>query len=106
MTRLDEDEIARNPGGSSSNTRRAAALTFTRDVTLTRGNVSDYALDAVRVAGLTDGQILEIVAVVVLFTMSNNFNNVMKIDSDVSPNKGVRSVGGAERVNSARAGSE
>jgi AhpD family alkylhydroperoxidase len=32
MTRLDEDEIARNRGGSSSDTRRAAALAFAREV--------------------------------------------------------------------------
>ena len=91
MTRLDDDEIARNRGGSSSDARRAAALAFAREVALTRGKVSDCALDAVRVAGFTDGQILEIVAVVVLFTMSNYFN-VMKTDIDVFPNKGVWSV--------------
>lgn len=92
MTRLDDDEIARNRGGSSNDTRRAAAVAFAREVALTRGKVSDCALDAVRVAGFTDGQILEIVAVVVLFTMSNYFNNVMKTDIDVFPNKGVGSV--------------
>jgi alkylhydroperoxidase family enzyme len=59
---------------------------------LTRGNVSDRALDAVRGAGFTNGQILDIVAVVVLFTMSNYFNNVMKTEIDIFPNKGVRSV--------------
>jgi len=93
MTRLDGDEIARNRGGSSSGTRRGAALAFAREVALTRGKVSDRALDAVRVAGFTDGQILEIVAVVVLFTMSNYFNNVMKTDIDVFPNKGISSSG-------------
>ena len=31
-------------------------------------------------------------AVVVLFTMSNYFNNVMKTDIDIFPNKDVRSV--------------
>ena len=87
MTRLDGDEIARNRAGSSNNTRRAAALAFAREVALTRGNVDDRALDAVRGAGFTDGQILDIVALVVLFTMSNYFNNVMKTDIDVFPNK-------------------
>jgi uncharacterized peroxidase-related enzyme len=56
MTRLDDDEIARNRGGSSNDTRRAAALAFAREVALTRGKVSDCALNAVRVAGFTDGQ--------------------------------------------------
>jgi alkylhydroperoxidase family enzyme len=58
-----------------------------REVALTRGKVSDRALDAVRVAGFTDGQILDIVAVVVQFSMTNYFNNVMKTDIDVFPNK-------------------
>ena len=92
MTRLDDDEIARNRGGSSSDPRRAAALTFAREIAVTRGTVSDCALDAVRAAGFTDGQILDIVAVVVLFTMSNYFNNVMKTDIDVFPDNGAWSV--------------
>jgi uncharacterized peroxidase-related enzyme len=85
MTRLDDGEIARNRNGSSSDTRRAAALAFAREVALTRGNVDDSALDAVRGAGFTDGQILEIVGVVVLSTMSNYFNNVMETDVDAFP---------------------
>jgi len=64
-----------------------------REVALTRGKVSDCALDAVRAAGFTDGQILEIVGVVVLFTMSNYFNNVMKTDIDVFPDKVAQSSG-------------
>jgi uncharacterized peroxidase-related enzyme len=93
MTHLEDDEIARNRGGSSNDTRRSAALAFAREVALRRGKVTDRALDAVRVAGFTDGQILEIVAVVVLFTMSNYFNNVMKTDIDVFPNNCVRPAG-------------
>jgi uncharacterized peroxidase-related enzyme len=92
MTRLDDDEIVRNRGGSSSDPRRAAALAFAREVALSRGKVSDCALAAVRGAGFTDGQILDIVAVVVLFTMSNYFNNVMNTDIDVFPDRGVWSV--------------
>jgi uncharacterized peroxidase-related enzyme len=87
MTRLDDDEIARNRAGSSSDTRRAAALAFAREVALTRGNVDDSALAAVRAAGFTDGQILDIVALVVQFSMTNYFNNVMKTDIDDFPNK-------------------
>jgi alkylhydroperoxidase family enzyme len=93
MTRLDDDEIARNCGRSSSDTRRAAALTFTREVVLTRVKVDVCALDALRIAGFTEGHILEIVARVVQFTMSNYFNNVMKTDIDIFPDKGVWSSG-------------
>jgi uncharacterized peroxidase-related enzyme len=96
MTHLDDDEITRNRAGSSSDKRRAAALAFAREVALTRGKVKDCTLDAVRVAGFTNGQILDIVAVVVLFTMSNYFNNVMKTDTDVFPNQGVGSI--AEQI--------
>jgi alkylhydroperoxidase family enzyme len=39
ITRLDDDEIARNRGGSSNDTRRAAAVAFAREVALTRGKV-------------------------------------------------------------------
>lgn len=85
MTRLDADEIARNRAGTSSDPRRAAALAFAREVALSRGKVVDGALAAVRAAGFTNAQILEIVAVVVLFSMSNYFNNVMKTDIDVFP---------------------
>jgi uncharacterized peroxidase-related enzyme len=92
MTRLDDDEIALNRAGSSSDTRRAAALAFAREVALARGNVSDCALAAVRAAGFTEGQILDIVALVVQVSMSNYFNNVMKTDLDVFPDKNAPSI--------------
>jgi alkylhydroperoxidase family enzyme len=85
LTRLDDDEIARNRSGSSTDARRAAALAFAREVALTRGKVADDALAAVRAAGFTNAQILDIVALVVQFSMTNYFNNVMKTDIDVFP---------------------
>ena len=85
LTRLDDDEIARNRSGSSTDARRAAALAFAREVALTRGKVADDALAAARAAGFTDAQILDIVALVVQFTMTNYFNNVMKTDIDAFP---------------------
>jgi hypothetical protein len=87
-----DDEIARNCGRSSSDTRRAAALALRARSPLPASRWMTARWMRCASAGFTDGQILEIVAVVVLFTMSNYFNNVMKTDIDVFPNKGVGSA--------------
>jgi alkylhydroperoxidase family enzyme len=45
-------------------------------VAQTRGNVSDEDLSAARAAGLSDAQIVEVVASVALNVLTNYFNNL------------------------------
>jgi uncharacterized peroxidase-related enzyme len=94
LTGLDDDEIALNRCGLSVHARRSAALAFAREVALTRGNVSDEALATVRAAGFSDAHVLDIVALVVMSSLTNYFNNVMKTDADVFPTQAAPPAGG------------
>jgi uncharacterized peroxidase-related enzyme len=55
---------------------------FAHQVTVTRGQVSDQDLAAARAAGLTDANIVEVIAQVALLTFSNLLNNVAHTPMD------------------------
>src|SRR5690348_7056404 len=78
FTNMSEEEIALNRAGRSQDPRRAAAAAFARRVIETRGHVSDEDLADVRAAGYGDADIVEIVASVAQFLMTNFLNNVAK----------------------------
>jgi len=58
---------------------------FAREVTLSRGQVSDDVLAAARSAGLTDAVIVEVIAQITLLTFTNLLNNVAKTTLDFPP---------------------
>jgi alkylhydroperoxidase family enzyme len=55
---------------------------FAQRVIETRGKVSDADLKAVRDAGCTDANVMEIVALVAMYSLTNFFNNVFDPDGD------------------------
>lgn len=55
---------------------------FAREVTASRGKVSDEVLATARSAGLTDAVLIEIIAQVTLLTFTNLLNNVAKTTLD------------------------
>jgi len=82
LAKLDAAEIAFNRKGSSSDPRAAAAVAFAAAVAEKRGQVSDADLAAVRLAGFSDAQIVEIVGVVVENFFTNFINNVARTPID------------------------
>ncbi|AZG17361.1 carboxymuconolactone decarboxylase family protein [Cupriavidus pauculus] len=82
MAKLPPDEILLARKGHASEPKRDAALQFARKVILTRGQVSDADLSAVREAGYTDANLMEIVALVAMYSLTNYFNNVFDPDKD------------------------
>lgn len=82
MAGLSADEIANGLNGRSADTKAQAALTFAQAVLAKRGKISDTELAVVKAAGYSDGQVLEIVASVVLNIFTNYFNNVADTDID------------------------
>lgn len=76
MHKLSPQELSNNLRGLSADAKTQAALVFARAVTQARGHVSNAELDAVRTAGYSDAEILEIVAIVSINTFTNYFNNV------------------------------
>ena len=82
LAKIDDAEIARNRAGHSGDAKADAALVFARRVLETRGHVSDGDLAAVRIAGFTEPQVIEIVASVALNVLTNYVNNVAETDID------------------------
>jgi uncharacterized peroxidase-related enzyme len=82
MAKLPADEIILARRGRSSDPKRDAAVRFARKVVEARGKVGDADLQAVRDAGYTDAHVMEIVALVALFSLTNFFNNVFDPEKD------------------------
>jgi uncharacterized peroxidase-related enzyme len=76
------EEVQLNRTGQSEDAKVAAAARFAAKVVDSRGHVSDVQVAAVRAAGFTDAQVLEIIALSVQFTLTNLINNVAGTDID------------------------
>ena len=76
LAKLDDAEIAANRAGTSNDAKADAAVRFAALVTRARGHVDSNAVQAVRAAGYTDAQIVEIVQHVALNTWTNYINEV------------------------------
>jgi uncharacterized peroxidase-related enzyme len=82
FAKISPEEVALNRKGSSSDPKADAAVRFAATVAETRGHVSDNDLAAVRKAGYSDAQVLEIIALVVENVFTNFVNEVAKTDID------------------------
>lgn len=82
VARLDDAEIVANRNGTSNDPRADAAVGFAVKVAQQRGHISDAELQAVRAAGYTDAQVVEIVQHVALNTWTNYINIVAQTDID------------------------
>jgi len=76
MAKISAEEIAKARNGHSADAKTDAALTFAKKVVAARGHVADSDVAAVRSAGWDNAAILEIVAHVVLNTLTNYVNEV------------------------------
>jgi uncharacterized peroxidase-related enzyme len=82
MAKLTADDIILARKGRASDPKRNAAVQFARKVVETSGHVSDADLKAIRDAGYTDANVMEIVALVAMYSMTNFFNNVFDPEKD------------------------
>jgi uncharacterized peroxidase-related enzyme len=82
LLKVSDDEIAANRLGGSTDAFTNAAIVFATSITEKRGAVDATEVEAVRAAGYTDAQILEIVGHVALNTLTNYVNEVFKTDVD------------------------
>ncbi len=83
MAKMDKAEIVLNRTGESGDPKRAAAIHFARQVVGKRGKVSNEEFLAVKKAGYSDKEIIEIVGLSVLFLMTNFMNNVNDTQVDL-----------------------
>ena len=79
---LSQGETCDARRGESSDPRERAALQFAREIVDERGHVADEAVEQVRQAGYTDGEVAEIVANVALNLFTNYFNHVAGTEID------------------------
>ena len=82
LAKMPADEIILARKGHASDPKRDAAIQFAHKVIETRGKVSDADLKAVRDAGYTDANVMEIVALVAMYSLTNFFNNVFDPEKD------------------------
>jgi uncharacterized peroxidase-related enzyme len=82
LAKLDDAEMAANRSGASNNPKADAAVRFAAKVTRQRGKVSAEDVSAVRNAGYSDAEIIEIVQHVALNTWTNYINEVAATEID------------------------
>jgi uncharacterized peroxidase-related enzyme len=75
---LTEEEIADAIRAKAVNTKTDAIMKLARGIIVERGEISDSELESARAAGLTDGEIVEIVANVVLNIFMNYLDHVAR----------------------------
>lgn len=82
LAKISPEEIALNRKGKSSDSKADAAVRFAARVAETRGKVTDVDIAAVKSAGFTEAQVIEIVAIVAENFLTNLINNVAETDID------------------------
>jgi uncharacterized peroxidase-related enzyme len=82
LAKLDDAEITANRSGASNDPKPDAAVRFAATVARERGRVSDADFAAIKGAGYTDAQVIEIVQHVALNVWTNFFNNTFQTDID------------------------
>lgn len=92
---LGGSEMSANLNSFSSDPKIEVALVFARRIVVERGWVSDEDMQRVRDAGYTDGEIVEIIAVVALNTFSNYFNHIAQPEIDF-PSVGIAGSAGQQ----------
>jgi uncharacterized peroxidase-related enzyme len=82
LAKMSPEEIALNRKGASADAKANAAVRFAAKIAEARGHVDNDDIAAVRSAGFSDAQIVEIVALVAENTFTNYLNEVAKTDID------------------------
>jgi len=79
---VSEEETQRNLRGESEDEKVQAAITFSRALNEKRGQVSDEDFRAVRDAGFSDSEVLEIIAVTTFNVYTNYINRAVGTEVD------------------------
>jgi uncharacterized peroxidase-related enzyme len=79
---LSKEDMELNRDGHSTDAKADAAVQFAYRVATTRGHVTDADFEAVRSAGFTDEQLIDIVAETAFSFTTNLFNSTFQTDMD------------------------
>lgn len=76
MNKVADGELTLALSAKSADSKTQTALAFARKVVQERGHVSDADVDGLRRAGYSEGEIVDIVAVVAINIFTNYFNHI------------------------------
>jgi len=79
---LSAADITGGRAAKSSDPKSDAVLKFAKRLVTEKGHVSEEDVRTVKSAGLTDGEIVEVIATVVFGFFTNYLNNALKTDVD------------------------
>jgi uncharacterized peroxidase-related enzyme len=79
---LSNEEMLLNRKGTSADAKAAAAVAFARALNDNAGEVTTAEIDAARAAGLSDGELVEIIALVALNIFTNIVGKATRVDID------------------------
>ncbi len=82
VAKLSDDEIERNREGRSNDVKADVAVSLARKIAFSRGEISDGEIARAKGAGISDAELVEIVAHVALNTFTNYLNEVFKTPVD------------------------
>lgn len=82
LSKLSDAEISANRDGGSTDSKADAAVRFAVKLAQLRGHPSDADLRAIKDAGYSDAQVIEIVLHVALNTLTNYINETVKTEID------------------------
>jgi len=82
MLKMPAADLVAARDATNADARTRAILVFARQVTDTRGHVTDADVATLRAAGVTDGEIAEVIAHVALNFFTNLVNSVALTDID------------------------
>lgn len=81
---LTPEDMELNRDGHSTDPKADVALQFAQKVAKSRGHIENADVEAVRAAGFSDAQIVDIVAETAFSFITNLFNNTFETDLDAS----------------------
>jgi len=82
LVKIDAESLNAARSGNSTDAKTDAILKFAKTVVAKRGLVNDEDVRTVKQAGVTEGEVGEIIGHVALNVLTNYFNNTAKTDID------------------------
>jgi uncharacterized peroxidase-related enzyme len=79
---LSNEEMLVNRRGSSGEAKAAATVEFARAINDSVGSITASEFDAARAAGLSDGELVEVIALVTLNIFTNILGKALQLDID------------------------
>lgn len=82
LLKMDAATLDASRNGKANDAKTKAILTFAKALVNKKGLVNDADVNAVKAAGITDGEVGEIIGHVALNILTNYFNNTAKTEID------------------------